>query len=71
MKRSAMAFALVLVPGWGMMQNVGAGEHRVEGGGELAVAVADQKPKPGGVVAEVDEQVAGLLGDPGPRWGGR
>ena len=33
--------------------------------GELAVAVADQEPKPGGVVVEVHEQVAGLLGDPG------
>ena len=46
--------------------DVGAGEHRVEGGGELAVAVADQEPEPVGVVAEVHEQVAGLLGDPGP-----
>ena len=45
--------------------DVGAGEHRVEGGYELGIAVADQEPKRGGVVVEVDEQVAGLLGDPG------
>jgi hypothetical protein len=47
--------------------DVGAGEHGVEGGGELAVAVAvaDQEPGSFGLVAEVHEQVAGLLGDPG------
>ena len=45
--------------------DVGAGEYSVEGGSELAVAVADQEPEPAGVVAEVHEQVAGLLGDPG------
>ena len=39
--------------------DVGTGEHGVKGGGELAVAVADQEPNPAGVVAEVDEQVAG------------
>jgi hypothetical protein len=41
--------------------DVGAGEHGVEGGGELAVSVADQEPEPAGVVAELDEQAAGLL----------
>ena len=45
--------------------NVGAGEHGVEGGGELGIAVADQESELLGVVAEVDQQVAGLLGDPG------
>jgi hypothetical protein len=45
--------------------DVGAGEHLVECGGELAVPVTDQEPKLLGVVAEVHEQVAGLLGDPG------
>jgi hypothetical protein len=35
--------------------DVGAGEHNVEGGGELAVPVADQEPKPAGVLAEVHE----------------
>ena len=45
--------------------DVGAGEHGVDGGGELGIAVADQEPKSAGVVAEVHEEVAGLLGDPG------
>jgi hypothetical protein len=45
--------------------DVGAGEHGVEGGGELAVPVADQEPELVGAVAEVDEQVAGLLGGSG------
>jgi hypothetical protein len=59
-------------PDWGADDaDVGGGEHGVEGGGELGIAVADQEPKPASVVAEVDEQVAGLLGDPGPRWDGR
>jgi hypothetical protein len=48
--------------------DVGAGEHGVERRGELAVPVADQEPEPLGVLAEIDEQVAGLLGDPGPGW---
>ena len=42
-----------------------AGEYRGEGSGELAVSVADQEPTPVCLVAEVHEQVAGLLGDPG------
>ena len=46
--------------------DVGAGEHCVEGGGEVAVSVADQEPKLFGAIAEVHEQVAGLLGDPVP-----
>ena len=45
--------------------DVGADEHGVEGGGELAVPVADQEPELVGAVAEVHQQVAGLLGDPG------
>jgi hypothetical protein len=53
-------------PHWGAEDaDVGAGEHRVEGGGELAVPVTDQEPKLLGSVAEVHQQVAGLLGDPG------
>jgi hypothetical protein len=51
--------------------DVGAREHGVECGGELAVPVADQEPEPSEVVAEVHEQVAGLLGNPGSGWGGR
>jgi hypothetical protein len=45
--------------------DVGAGEDGVERGGELTVPVADQEPELIGAVAEVHEQVAGLLGDPG------
>jgi hypothetical protein len=45
--------------------DVGAGEHGVEGGGELAVPIADQEPELLGAVAEVHQEVAGLLGDPG------
>jgi hypothetical protein len=53
-------------PDWGADDgNVGAGEHRVEGGGEPGITVADQEPELLGAVTEVDEQVAGLLGDPG------
>ena len=63
MNRSAMAFARG-APDWGA--DVGAGEHGVEGGGELAVPVADQELESVGAFAEVDEQVAGLLGDQAP-----
>ena len=53
-------------PDWGADDaDVGAGEHGVEGGGELGIPVADQEPELLGAVAEVHEQVAGLLGDPG------
>ena len=45
--------------------DIGASEDGVERGGELAVPVADQEPELVGAVAEVLEQVAGLLGDPG------
>jgi hypothetical protein len=45
--------------------DVDGGEDGVEGGGELGVAVADQKPELAPGVVEVDEQVAGLLGQPG------
>ena len=46
--------------------DVGASEHCIEGGGELAVPVTDQEPKLLGSITEVHEQVAGLLSDPGP-----
>jgi len=45
--------------------HVGADEDGVEGRGELAVPVADQEPEPVGALAEVHQQVAGLLSDPG------
>src|SRR5919107_4435906 len=44
-----------------------AGQDGIEGGGELAGAVADEEPESGGAVGEVHQQVAGLLG--GPRSG--
>ena len=43
-----------------------AGQCRVERFGQLARAVADQEPEVGGAVAEVHQQVADLLGGPGP-----
>jgi len=42
--------------------DVGAGEHGVEGGGELAVTVADQKPELLGAVTKVDQQGCGPAG---------
>jgi len=45
--------------------DVGVGEDRVDGGGELAVPVADQDPELLGLVTEVHEQIPGLLSDPG------
>ena len=45
--------------------DVDAGEDRVERGGELAVPVADQEPEPVGAIAEIHQQVTGLLGHPG------
>src|SRR4051812_9349111 len=46
--------------------DVGAGEHGVERGGELAVPVVDQEPEPVSALAELYEQVAGLLRNPIP-----
>ena len=43
-----------------------AGEYLIEGRGELAVAVADQELEAVRPLAEVHEQIAGLLGGPGP-----
>ena len=45
--------------------DVGTNEDGVERGGELAVPIADQEPEPVGAIAEVHQQVAGLLGHPG------
>jgi hypothetical protein len=45
--------------------DVDGGEDRVEGGGELGVAVADQEPEASTGVVEVHAEVAGLLGQPG------
>jgi hypothetical protein len=59
MKRSATAFPRGARIGVRMIRM-----SVVEGRGELAVPVADQEPEPVGSVAEVHEQVAGLLDDP-------
>ncbi len=46
-------------------------EHRIESAGELSVPVTDQERELARPVAEVGQQVAGLLGDPaGGRMGG-
>ena len=68
MNRSASAFARGARIGVRSADDpdVGAGEDSVERGGELAVPVADQEPELVGAVAEVHEQVAGLLGHPVP-----
>jgi len=50
--------------------DVGGGKDSVERGGELAVPVADQEPEPVGAIAEIHQQVAGLLGHPGIGWMG-
>jgi hypothetical protein len=46
--------------------DAGAGQGRVEGCGELPGAVADQELEARGVVAEVDQEIADLLGGPRP-----
>jgi hypothetical protein len=48
--------------------DVDGGEHSVEGGGELAVAVTDEEPEASVGVVEVHEQVAGQLREPGSGW---
>jgi len=65
MKRSAIALARGARTGVRMMR-MSALANGVEGGGELAVPVTDQEPEPVGAVAEVHDQVAGLLGHPRP-----
>ena len=46
--------------------DIDRGEHGIEGGGELGVAVADEEPEAPIGLVEVHEQVAGLLGEPLP-----
>jgi site-specific recombinase XerD len=45
-----------------------AGEHRVEGVGELAVAVADQEAQLIGPLPEIGDEIAGQLRRPGRGW---
>src|ERR1017187_5905362 len=42
------------------------GEHLVEPGGELGVAVSDQEPERPSVFGEISGEVPGNLGDKGP-----
>jgi hypothetical protein len=46
--------------------DAGRGEYRVERGGELRVSVPNQVPEPVRLFIQVHQQVAGLLGHPGP-----
>ena len=48
--------------------DAGGAEHRVEHGGELGIAVAQQEPEPVDAIVKVHQQVAGLVGN--PRAGG-
>jgi hypothetical protein len=40
------------------------GQHLIEYRRELVIAITDQEPEPGGLLAEVHEQVTGLLSVP-------
>jgi hypothetical protein len=45
------------------------GEHGVEGRGELGIPVVDEELEGGGWIAEIHQQIAGLLGHPCTRSG--
>ena len=45
-----------------------AGKHSIEDAGELAIAIPDQEPEPSRAVAEIHQQIPGLLGN--PAWSG-
>jgi hypothetical protein len=45
-----------------------ASQDGIDGGGELAGAVSNEEPDPGGTVVEVHQEVAGLLGDRRSSW---
>ena len=64
-KRSAIALARGARAGVLMIRASNCGEDGVEGGGELGVAVSDEKPEAPTGVIEVHAEVAGLLGQPG------
>jgi hypothetical protein len=65
MKRSAIAFARGARIGLRMMRMSAPVNTASNGVVNFAVPVADQEPVPVGAIAEVHQQVAGLLGDPG------
>jgi hypothetical protein len=43
-------------------------EYGIEGAGELGIPVADQEPELAGLVAEVEQEITRLLGDPRGGW---
>jgi hypothetical protein len=65
MKRSAMAFARGARTGVPMMRMSAPANTASKAAGELAVPVADQELELLGAVAEIQQEVAGLLSDPG------
>jgi hypothetical protein len=70
-KRSAIALARGARIGVWMNADIDGGEHRVERGGELGVAVAAEELDAAPDVVEVHEKVPGLLGQPRRRSGER
>ena len=62
-KRSAKQFARGHRGGI-LTTSTPASADRVERGRELSGPIADEEPKPGGVLAEIHQKVAGLLGGP-------
>ena len=63
-KRSAIALARGARTGVFDDADADRGEHGVERGGELGVAVPEEEPEPPAGGVEVHEQVAGQLGQP-------
>ena len=63
--RSAIAFARGARGGCAQDAEAFAGEHGIEGVGELAVTIPDQEREARHAIAEVHQEVACLLGDPG------
>src|SRR4051794_38782076 len=63
-KRSAIAFRPWRAPRRLDDPHADGGEHGVQGGGELVVAIADQESEAPVEVVEVHEQVARPLGQP-------
>jgi hypothetical protein len=68
-QRSTIALAVALRTGV-RRTRMSAPAKTASKGGELAVPIADQEPKLVGAVAEVHQQVAGLLGHPAPGGAG-
>ena len=65
-RRSAKQFARGLRGGILTTSMPAPRQDRVERRRELPGAIAHEEPEPGGVLAEVHQQIAGLLGGPGP-----